>query len=171
MIATMRGFHRLVKLLRESTKNGVPSVADFQGLHPLHLAVRNEHLSLVKDFLMSEDADGNKILNREDASGFTPLGTAIQMLHHHLRDNDKDVIVRPEKVEEVTEEELGRGRGRTLGNRPVQVYRVVRDATREVAGRRVVVPLEVMSEATRVAIDVEEKGDDELEVNVGSTRF
>ncbi|KAJ3047915.1 hypothetical protein HK097_011042 [Rhizophlyctis rosea] len=166
MIATMRGYHRLVKVLREYTETASP--IDFQGLHPLHLAIRGEHLSIVKEFLMSEDGNA---LNQEDASGFTPLGTAIQMLHHHLRDNDKQVLSAPEKVVDAKEEDLDGYGERKLGNRPAQVYKVVKDATKGSAAMREVVPLEVMSGATRVAIEIEDKGDRQLEADEGRSKY
>lgn len=164
MIAAMRGYSRCVKLLKEAQSKfqsiSPTAAVDFQGLHPLHLAVRGEHLDTVKQLLMSESADEDyvaSVLAKEDATGFTPLGTAIQMLHHHLREGKTDHLKASKQVA-VPKEEDQAGWGRApLGERPVEVYRAVKDAMNGREVGREVVPLAVVVEATKVAIDVEEE--------------
>ncbi|KAJ3033317.1 hypothetical protein HDV00_006507 [Rhizophlyctis rosea] len=165
MIAAMRGYSRCVKLLKEAlthmpSPSPAPSV-DFQGLNPLHMAVRGEHLETVKQLLMSETADEDYIaslLAKEDASGFTPLGTAIQMLHHHLRDGRTENLKNSDAVSVPKEEDQqGWGQG-PLGERPLEVYRAVKGAMGGKEISREVVPLEVVVGATNVAIDVEADG-------------
>ncbi|KAJ3294904.1 hypothetical protein HK104_003182 [Borealophlyctis nickersoniae] len=136
MLAAKQGNHRVTKLLLEaqSNKTLTSCPADFQGVHPLHLAVRGEYIDTVKKLLMAEDV--RTVLSTEDAAGFTPLGTAMQRVHLHLRYHQTEELIEPTESDSVKrkyaynssdddEDDEKKGKKRV---KPVRVYQAIKAA-------------------------------------------